>query len=197
MQKLILFAFAFLFLIPAPLVTGTPDNEDGKMPPMPGSRFFSPGKICAQGKIQGTIAWAKLSERKDGQLPTTHRIDPPLKCAEYILLIHNIEDIPINVMPSNIRLILQNGSMLKPFLGEKWSDDFVWLAPRIIELNGEDVSTRKLGSVTLRNADFVVMEVAFEMHPEDNPGSAIEKTEGFQIPVVFVGKVEEILNLRK
>ena len=170
-----------------------------EMPPMPGSRFIKESKILFQGFDHGVAAWVNFSsELKDGKIRWSIPFQGEINIAQYYLLVQNFENTPINLTPSKIRLIMKGTSAKDALPGFRVLEKHTIFGPEIIEFNGEDVSLKKQRSINLRKDDYAIIGASFEMHPDDdNAVSAIEKTEGLNLPIVFMGKSENILYIRR
>lgn len=131
--------------------------------PIPPTNFIKEKDVVFEGNENDIIVWSSISHRKDGLLPTTLHSQPQQAALQVFVLIQNKGNKNISLIPSNFSLILNNDKVLPAFEGEKWDNNFEWLSPEIIELNGQDVSKQYLQQTNLSKNKYCVIEVSFPM----------------------------------
>ncbi len=153
---------------------------------MPTSKYLSTEKVYLIGVDENIYCWAGLRSSTSGEIPTT--FIKKLKVANYLILVQNNGLTPFTVTPQRINLLLTDGVSFEPFEGEQIIGEFKMFSPRIIELNGKDVSEDKMATTILRQAEFVLMDVSFLVEQTATESSVQEKTDRLEITILMSGK---------
>ena len=157
--------------------------------PIAKTRYVKEQNIIMRGTNKGVSGWGVICSRRDGLLPTTTRATPEQAVIEFRILVQNNGNVPTNISPSGLTLVLTNGTALDVFKGEDWGDGFVWLSPKLIELNGKDISMENRSSVLLKPAEFVVLAVSFPMEKQFRESEAISLCSKVLLPVISKEKI--------
>lgn len=164
---------------------------------VPTSNFVHQEDVVFNGSQSNVQGWVSIAHRKDGLIPTTAHTKPEQAALEIFILIQNKGEGNINLTSSDFSLTLSDQKLLVPFEGEKWSGNFEWLSPQIIEVDGQDVSKQHLQQTTLTKDKYCVAKVAFPMNSRITEQQALDLCNKVEGVLRINGKDNIIVGLNK
>lgn len=165
--------------------------------PIPTSNFVKEKNVVFKGNQDNVTGWCSISHRKDGLLPTTINLQPQQVVIELFVLIQNNGDKSINLEPQDFSLVLNNDKELSAFKGEKMDNNFDWLSPEIIELNGKDISKQHLQQIDLSKHNYCVVEVSFPMNTRASEKEALSNCKKVECYFKKSPQIDSSLDIEK